>query len=111
MLDIQTFSQLERSGLSLNYERFESKSDGISIPLTISEFKILFVLLKRSGLVVSREHLKKVVAPNHTIIDRNVDVHVRAIRRKLGLKGSFIRTVRGLGYRWDEERMIEKMVS
>jgi len=39
------------------------------------------------------------VAPDTVVIDRNVDVHVRALRQKLGKHARFIETVRGVGYR------------
>ena len=102
MLYELSYPTLASCGLWLDFERFESLSDGNHVPLTLTEFKILSILLRRDGCVVTRGQLLKEVAPNHNIIERNIDVHIQSIRRKLGIKGKLIRTVRGLGYRWDE---------
>ncbi len=73
------------------------------IKLTATEFRLLHYLASHPGRVFSREQLL-----NHTfgndaeVVDRNVDVHIRAIRKKIGDDPYFVETIRGVGYRFKE---------
>ena len=75
---------------------------GKNIELTSVEFNLLEVLLTRAGEVISREDLvEKVLGRRLSAYDRSIDVHVSALRKKLGhYEGDTerIRTVRGVGY-------------
>lgn len=74
------------------------------VPLTYSEFGILRRLLINRGKVMTRNQLLDEVKNDEGfIVDRNIDVHVAALRRKLGPKFDWIDTVRGVGYRFKEE--------
>ena len=76
---------------------------GEPVELTATEFKLLHYLATHPGRVFTRDHLIARVMGAHTeVIDRNIDVHVGAIRRKLGPHRSLIETVRGVGYRFHE---------
>lgn len=73
------------------------------IPLTATEFRILHFLAARPGRVFEREQiLSFALGPNTIVTDRSVDVHIRAIRKKLGEHRDMIETVRGIGYRFSE---------
>ncbi len=73
---------------------------GRSLSLTATEFNLLRALARRPGRVYSRENLlTEVRADDSPVTDRTVDVHVAALRRKLGREGELIETVRGVGYR------------
>ena len=73
------------------------------VSLTLSEFKLLRFLVLRKGRVFTRDQLlDAVVGPDVFVTARNIDVHVGALRRKLGDAGRFIITVRGVGYRMEE---------
>jgi two-component system phosphate regulon response regulator PhoB len=73
------------------------------IELTLSEFKLLSFLIKKKGRVFTRDQLlDAVVGPDVFVTARNIDVHVAALRKKLGKYGSYIVTVRGVGYRFEE---------
>lgn len=78
------------------------KLDGEQVDLTSVEFNLLEVLLARAGQVVSREVLvEEVLGRQLSAYDRSIDVHVSALRKKLGhLSGGTerIRTVRSVGY-------------
>ncbi len=78
------------------------KRAGQNIELTSAEFTLLEVLLRRAGQVISREDLvKKVLGRRLSAYDRSIDVHVSALRKKLGHQSGNserIRTVRGIGY-------------
>lgn len=74
------------------------------ISLTLSEFNILKALLLCKGKVLTRSQLLDEVTDDETfIVDRNVDVHIAALRKKLGPNFQGIETVRGVGYRFSEE--------
>mgnify|MGYP005994582101 CR=1 FL=1 len=77
------------------------------IGLTATEFRILHYLASRPGRVFSRDQiLSFALGPNTVVTDRSVDVHVRAIRKKLGEQRDLVETVRGIGYRFAEEPAI-----
>lgn len=73
------------------------------VELTATEFKLLHFLTQRPGWVFTRQQiLDGVHGDNYAITDRAVDVQIVGLRRKLGSVGSYIETVRGVGYRFKE---------
>jgi two-component system phosphate regulon response regulator PhoB len=75
------------------------------IRLTSTEFKLLFELASRRGRVQTREHLlDKVWGYTYEGYARTVDTHIRRLREKLGSFGDYIETIRGMGYRFQEEK-------
>lgn len=74
--------------------------DGTEIALTLTEFKILGELLRQTGRVLTREKLRERALGNLNVTDRTIDVHMASLRKKLGLVGNQIETVRGVGYRF-----------
>jgi two-component system alkaline phosphatase synthesis response regulator PhoP len=73
------------------------------VELTATEFKLLHFLSQRPGWVFTRQQiLDGVHGDNYAITDRAVDVQIVGLRRKLGPAGSYIETVRGVGYRFKE---------
>ena len=77
---------------------------GEPIKLTLTEFRLIAALIAAKGRVLSRNLLmSKAMGPGITVTERTIDVHITAIRRKLGGCGAMIRTVRGVGYRATEE--------
>ncbi len=73
------------------------------IKLTMTEFKLLRHLVASAGRAHSRSQLlDAAIAPDAVVIDRNVDVHIATLRKKLGSYGSNIETIRGLGYKFRE---------
>ena len=77
--------------------------DGTPIELTLTEFGMLQYLAARPGFVRTREQIISAVHGKSTVLSsRTVDVHVTALRRKLGDLGDRIETVRGVGYRFAE---------
>lgn len=75
--------------------------DKENIKMTASEFRLLFCLASQPGRVFSREQLlNHTLGDNVVVIDRNIDVHIRSIRKKLGDEKPFIETIRGIGYRF-----------
>jgi two-component system phosphate regulon response regulator PhoB len=77
--------------------------DDQEVTLTTIEFKLLRTLMDRSGRVQSRTELLQVVwQAQPDIQTRTVDMHVQRLRTKLGAAGTYIDTVRGVGYRFRE---------
>ncbi|MEM8593208.1 MAG: response regulator [Pseudomonadota bacterium] len=98
-----TDSQISIDGLIIDKEKHKVTLDGELLQFTASEFRLLFALADKAGRVLTREQLLGDVLTDHAVvIDRNVDVHVRSIRKKLGSRSSLIETVRGVGYRFKE---------
>ena len=76
---------------------------GDPIKLTVTEFKLLRHLVQHKGRAFTRnELLNAVIGQDAVVIDRNVDVHVATLRKKLGRHGENIVTIRGLGYKFAE---------
>lgn len=74
---------------------------GKNIPLTLTEFYILCSLVTHPGKVLTRSQLLDEIPSSDTIIvDRNIDVHIASLRKKLGPNFEGIETVRGVGYRF-----------
>ena len=79
---------------------------GDPMSLTLTEFRILVALMRAKGRVMSREDLMYIaIGPSVMVTARTIDVHMAAIRKKLGSAGGMIRTIRGVGYMLTEERV------
>ena len=86
--------------ISIDAERHEVSLRGESMSVTLAEYRLLSTLISRPGRVFTREQLLEKITGGETyVIDRNVDVHIRALRKKLGDDADFIVTVRGVGYK------------
>lgn len=89
--------------LSIDSVKHEVAIDGEILKLTMTEFKLLRFLVDNRGRAFSRnELLDACVGTDTIVIDRNVDVHVATLRKKLGEYGRHILTIRGLGYKFRE---------
>lgn len=90
--------------LVIDSARHEAEMDGQPLALTLTEFRLLKVLASRPGRVFTRDQLLERISDGATfVIDRNIDVHVRAIRQKLEPHRDLILTVRGVGYKFRED--------
>lgn len=84
--------------------RVVHRADGSDVGLTAHEFNVLALLLERRGRALTRDQIATHALPlEGDRQDRTVDSHVSHLRRKLGAAGSRIRTVWGIGYRFDLE--------
>jgi two-component system phosphate regulon response regulator PhoB len=91
--------------LVIDAERHVVSVAGSAIELTLTEFGILQYLAARPGFVRTRDQIIAAVHGKSTVLSsRTVDVHITALRRKLGPLGDIIETVRGVGYRFGEGR-------
>ena len=81
--------------------RYEVRAGDQMVPLTPTEFHILHFLARRPGWVFTRYQIVDAVrGEDADVTERSVDVHVAAIRRKLGAYRDLIETLRGVGYRF-----------
>jgi DNA-binding response OmpR family regulator len=91
---------IRHGDLVVDAGRNEVTYRGQKIDLTAMEFRVLHFLAHRPGRVISRESILEAVSGGSgAVLDRTVDVHVTALRRKLGAGGGEIETVRGFGYK------------
>lgn len=83
----------------LSEEEHRCEVMGEEVYLTPKQWNILVILLKRPGVVFSREQLLSLVWPNVYVVSRNCDYNIMILRRKLGKVGDWIETVTSFGYR------------
>lgn len=97
----QQKSRLQIDELTIDALRHEVAISGEPIKLTATEFKLLYQLAAQPGRAFSREQLlNRVIGDGVVVVDRNIDVHVRSVRKKLGDYSRMIETIRGVGYRF-----------
>ncbi len=95
---------LVRGPIEIDRTHHAVKLDGLPLVLTLTEFKMLELFMKRSGVVFSRYQIVDAVhGEDYPVTDRSVDVQIVGLRRKLGHLGELIETVRGVGYRMKAE--------
>lgn len=95
---------LKFSDFILEVDRYILRKQDKMIPLTLSEFGILRRLATNRGKVLTRNQLLDDINNDDAfIVDRNIDVHIASLRKKLGPSFDGIETVRGVGYRFREE--------
>jgi two-component system phosphate regulon response regulator PhoB len=89
--------------LSIDDDRHEVRLKDQLLQLTLTEYKLLRFLAQHPGRVFTRTQILNNIQDEHVIvIDRAIDVHVAALRKKLGDAAACIETVRGVGYRFRE---------
>jgi len=87
--------------LTINPNRHEVKVGKSLVDLTNTEFKIIHFLARQPGMVFTRYQIVDGVhGDDYPVTDRSIDVQVVGLRKKLGLYGKYLETVRGVGYRF-----------
>jgi two-component system phosphate regulon response regulator PhoB len=95
--------RLERGDIVIDLTKHEVTVASDPVELTLAEFRLLASLAGQPGRVFPRARLvHQITAGGYQISERNVDVHVAALRRKLGDSARAIITVRGIGYKFKE---------
>ncbi len=95
---------LKAGPITLDRDRREMALDGKIIVLTTTEFGILWKLIAARGRVLSRDQLiNAVLGTSAVVTDRTIDVHVAALRKKIGHAATLIQTIRGIGYTLREQ--------
>src|SRR5438067_10992363 len=98
-------------GVTVDRRRHQAAIEGSSLALTRSEFRLLDTLIRQPGRVFERAELIDAALGEDTMVmERTIDVHIRALRRKLGERADVIETVRGVGYRFRDSEPIAEPV-
>ena len=101
----ETGEVISRGHLVIDIARHEVLINNKSVVLTHTEFKLLHFLASHPGRVFTRDHLlSRVIGDDAIVLSRNIDVHVRSVRKKLGNYRDSIETIRGVGYRFRDDR-------
>ncbi|PLX87447.1 MAG: DNA-binding response regulator [Desulfuromonas sp.] len=102
--DKEKLLPIEHGDLSIHPGRNRVTVAGQPIELTYTEFKILALLASRPGWVFTRGQIvDSVHGDDYAVTDRAVDVQIVGLRKKLGPCGPLVETVRGVGYRFQEQ--------
>ncbi|MFT7138409.1 MAG: two-component system phosphate regulon response regulator PhoB [Candidatus Azotimanducaceae bacterium] len=100
----QQKDRIVAKNLVIDPGRHEVRAAGELVRLTATEFKLLHQLASQPGRAYTREQLlNRVVGEGVVVVDRNIDVHIRSVRKKLGELGEMIQTIRGVGYRFVDD--------
>jgi two-component system phosphate regulon response regulator PhoB len=104
-----TATAIRVKDLTIHPGRHQVTVNDTPVELTATEFRIMVFLAKRPGWVFTRQQIvdaaqgDDVFVTDRFVTDRSVDVHIVSLRRKLGECGAYIETVRGVGYRLQDE--------
>lgn len=97
----ETSNIIALKGFTIDKSRYVVLKDNTEITLARKEFELLQFLVSRPDHVVTREEIFSAVWGENVVVgDRTIDVHIRRIREKLGTDS--IRTIKGVGYKFDE---------
>ena len=92
----------EYDGIEVDKEGRTVKVDGKQIELSLREYELLTYLLDNENIALSRDKiLTNVWNYDYYGDSRTIDSHIKKIRHKLGKKGKYIKTIRGIGYKFE----------
>ena len=93
---------ISAGGIELNKSAHQVKIDGKDIELSFKEFELLAYFMENQGIALSREKILNNVWNYDYFGDaRTIDTHVKKLRSKLGVKGDMIKTIWGMGYKFE----------
>ena len=94
--------EISAGGIELDKAAHQVKIDGQEIELSYKEFELLTYFLENQGIALSREKILNNVWNYDYFGDaRTIDTHVKKLRSKLGEKGEMIKTIWGMGYKFE----------
>jgi two-component system phosphate regulon response regulator PhoB len=92
---------LKTGELVIHPGRHEVLLQGEPVHLTVTEFRLLHLLVRKPGWVFTRSQIVNEIHGNdYPVSDRSIDVQIVSLRKKLGEFGSHLETIRGIGYRY-----------
>ena len=102
---IKKVDELTFKDLSLDLDSKQASIDGKDLDLNLKEFAILEMLLENQNINLLRERILDYVwgYDFYEVNDNTLTVTIKRLRNKLGEYGDYIKTLRGIGYRWDNE--------
>jgi DNA-binding response OmpR family regulator len=93
---------IDIGGITLNRSAHEVAIDGSRIELSFKEFELLAYFIDNKGIALSREKILNNVWNYDYYGDaRTIDTHVKKLRSKMGKKGNYIKTIWGMGYKFE----------
>lgn len=93
---------LEAGGIEINKSAHQASVDGQPMELSFKEFELLTYFLENQGIALSREKILNNVWNYDYFGDaRTIDTHVKKLRSKMGSKGNYIKTIWGMGYKFE----------
>jgi len=96
--------RLEVGGITVDIDAHEVYIDGEPLVLSVKEFELLTYFIQNRGIALSREKILNSVWDYDYYGDaRTIDTHVKKLRSKMGEKGDYIKTIWGMGYKFDAE--------
>jgi two-component system phosphate regulon response regulator PhoB len=106
--DAPAAAQIVSQGVVIDRHSHRALYRDQELPLTPTEFRLLEVLLRQTGRAFTRyELMDAAIGEDAIVLERTIDVHIKSLRKKLGEAGELIETVRGVGYRFHEPRLVE----
>ena len=95
---------VESGGIVINETAHTATVDGVEIELSVKEFELLTYFLENKGIALSREKILNHVWNYDYFGDvRTIDTHVKKLRAKMGDKGANIKTIWGMGYKYEDQ--------
>lgn len=100
-------SVFESQGVTIDRHSHRALYRGEELPVTPTEFRLLEVMLRQPGRAFTRyELMDAAIGEDAVVLERTIDVHIKSLRKKLGEAADLIETVRGVGYRFHEPRLV-----
>ena len=101
---IDASSVMDAGGIEIDKSAHRVKIDGKEVDLSFKEFELLTYFVENQGIALSREKILNNVWNYDYFGDaRTIDTHVKKLRNKLGDKGNYIKTIWGMGYKFEVE--------
>jgi two-component system, OmpR family, alkaline phosphatase synthesis response regulator PhoP len=102
--DPGSLQRIARGPLVIEPARHRVLVDGQRVDCTPTEFRLLHFMAGHPGRVFTRDQLiNQAIGEQAVVIDRNIDVHIRSLRKKLGRHRALIETIRGVGYAFRDD--------
>ena len=95
-------TKIDYNGIIIDYDGRTVMVDGKNVEMSLREYELLTYLVENKGIALSREKiLNNVWNYDYYGDSRTIDSHIKKIRHKLGKKGKYIETIRGVGYKFN----------
>ena len=98
---------VEAGGIQLDVDAHVATNDGTPVELSVKEFELLYYFINNEGIALSREKILNHVWDYDYFGDaRTIDTHVKKLRSKLDDKGNYIKTIWGMGYKFEVDAKV-----
>ena len=96
---------IQAGGIEVNKAAHQVTIDGNDVELSYKEFELLTYFIENQGIALSREKILNSVWNYDYFGDaRTIDTHVKKLRSKMGEKGDYIKTIWGMGYKFEVDK-------